>query len=58
MMKEKQPDFLFLMETKISLIRMQSACIQLGFEGMLTIDPIDLSGGFALLWKKASEVEI
>lgn len=58
MVKEKQPRFLFLMETKIYNVRMQSIRIKLGFDSMLTVDPVGLSRGITLLWRKADEVEI
>jgi exonuclease III len=58
LVKEKQPKVLFLMETKIRNSRMQLVRNKLGFEGMLAVDPIGLSGGIALLWKVSSEVDI
>ncbi|GLT53494.1 hypothetical protein SLA2020_267600 [Shorea laevis] len=58
MTKDKQPRILFLMETKICKFRMEYVRNKLGFEGMFTVDPIGLSGGIALLWKEAREVEI
>lgn len=46
------------METKICHNRMQQVRRKIGFEGMLLVDPVGLSGGIALLWKFADEVII
>ncbi|GLT71414.1 hypothetical protein SLA2020_434340 [Shorea laevis] len=56
--RRSNPGLCFLMETKIRNVRMQSVRITLGFDGMLTVDPVGLSGGIALLWKQSEEVEI
>ncbi|GLT53218.1 hypothetical protein SLA2020_265040 [Shorea laevis] len=58
MVKDKKPRFLFLMETKIKQHRLQHVRIKLGFEGLMAVDPVGLSGGIALLWRDAREVEI
>lgn len=57
-MKDKQPRFLFLMETKIRKYHMEVVRNQIGFEGLPNIDLVGRSGGLALLWKEANEVEI
>lgn len=44
----KQPHFLFLMETKVSLFKLQRLRSSLGFEGMIQVDPVGRSGGLAL----------
>lgn len=58
MVKDKQPRFLFLMETKVHQHRMQLIRLQLGFKGMLAVDPVGLNGGIAFLWKDDTEVAI
>jgi hypothetical protein len=58
LVKEKRTRFLFLMETKICKQRMQVIRNKLGFEGLLAVDPVGLSGGIALLWKEDCEVSI
>jgi hypothetical protein len=58
LVEEKKPRFLFLMETRIQQNRMQVVRNKLGFAGMLVVDPIGTSGGLALIWKEATEVEI
>ncbi len=57
-MKEKNPRFLFLMETKMSNKKMQRIRSLLAFEGMLTVDPVGRSRGLVFLWKDVKEVEI
>lgn len=52
------PDFLFLMEVK-----QQSKCMvymkkELGYDDMTTVEPIGLSGGLAVMWKKNFKVDI
>jgi len=56
--KEKRPTILFLIETKIRNEKMQKLRASMGFEGMLTVEPIGLSGGLALLWRDNREVTI
>jgi hypothetical protein len=56
--KEKNPRFLFLMETKMSNKKMQRIRSLLAFEGMLTVDPVGRSRGLVFLWKDVKEVEI
>ncbi|GLT77193.1 hypothetical protein SLA2020_488020 [Shorea laevis] len=52
MVEEKRPRFLFLMETRLRQRRMQGIRTQLGFAGMLTVDPVGTGGGLALLWQE------
>jgi hypothetical protein len=58
MTKEKKPRILFLMETKCSKARVEVVRIKLGFAGAFVVDSVGRSGGLALLWKDAEEVEI
>ena len=58
MVKEKRPNFLFLMETKRSKIKMEVIRSQLGYAGMFVVDPVGKSGGLALLWREVNELEI
>ncbi|GLT63989.1 hypothetical protein SLA2020_365100 [Shorea laevis] len=58
LVKDKQPQFLFLMETKLRQFRMQVIRLKLRYEGMLVVDPIGRSGGLALLWREAHDLEI
>ncbi|WZY69216.1 hypothetical protein YC2023_001456 [Brassica napus] len=58
MCREHLPDFLFLLETKNSsdhVIKLRSS---LGFDHCYLVDPVGLSGGLALFWKKKHEVKI
>jgi hypothetical protein len=58
MVKDKRPNYLFLMETKSSKIKMEWLRVPMGFEGMFAVDPIGCSGGLALMWKDGGEFEI
>lgn len=46
------------MEIKTRNSRLQSIRRLLGYEGMLTVDPIGRSGGLAFMWLRNNEVEI
>jgi endonuclease/exonuclease/phosphatase family metal-dependent hydrolase len=58
LVKEKRPNFLFLMETKRNKIKMEVIRSQLGYAGMFVVDPVGKSGGLALLWRVVEEIEI
>jgi exonuclease III len=58
LVKEKQPNLLFLMETRAKNKKLQAIRCSLGFEGMFSVDPVGLSGGIALFWKNNGEVSI
>jgi hypothetical protein len=49
---------LFLIETKIRNENMQKLRVSMGFEGLLTFEPIGKSWGLALLWRDNKEVTI
>lgn len=58
MCREHFPDFLFLLETKNScscVLKLQSS---LGYDHCHLVDPVGLSGGLALFWKKKYDVKI
>jgi hypothetical protein len=58
MVKEKKPNFLFLMETISNKWRMEWIKVKLGFVSLLAVDPVGRSGGVALLWKEENEIKI
>lgn len=57
-MKDKKPDLVFLIETKLRNSRMQVIRRKLKFSGMLTVDPVGKSEGLALLWRDPVVVDI
>ncbi|XP_019199913.1 PREDICTED: uncharacterized protein LOC109193526 [Ipomoea nil] len=52
MVSKKQPDFVFLIETKVARDHAERLRVTIGFEGLFYVDNDGLSGGLALLWKK------
>ena len=58
LVKEKKPNIVFLMETKLRSNKMERVRVQLGFEYMFVVDSIGKSGGLALFWTEDAEVEI
>jgi hypothetical protein len=58
MVKEKHPNFVFLIETLCSKKRLEYIRVKLGFTGLFVVDPVGKSGGLALLWKDERTLEI
>jgi exonuclease III len=58
MVKEKKPSFLFLMETISKKERMEILRVKFGYEGLFVVEPVGRSGGLALFWRVAEELEI
>lgn len=46
------------METKQKFKFMDDLRLELGYDKMVTVEPIGCSGGLALLWKKSYDVEV
>jgi exonuclease III len=58
LVKQKKPFLVFLMETKLRRVQMETIRRKLEFFNMLTVDCVGKSGGLALLWGDETEVEI
>jgi len=58
LVKNKKPNFLFLIETKVYSGALQRIRLRLGYEGMIHVDPVGRSGGLAFFWRSDSGVEI
>jgi hypothetical protein len=59
MVKNKKPNLVFLMETKIrNNKKMEKIRSKLGFENMFVMDCVGKNGSLVLFWKKEAEVEI
>ncbi|XP_074342622.1 uncharacterized protein LOC141680237 [Apium graveolens] len=54
----EQPKCIFLSETISSRKKMEELCAKLRFEGLITVEPQGRSGGIAMLWKDAIEVNL
>ena len=52
------PDLLFLMETKQKKSYVEHLKTSLGYDECVTVDPIGLSGGLAVMWKSSYVVEV
>nr|GMD06060.1 uncharacterized protein LOC109186215 [Ipomoea batatas] len=54
----KRPIVLFIMETKLSTVKMDKIRVTLGYDNLFTVDPVGLGGGLALFWKKETHLTI
>lgn len=52
------PDFMFLMETKQKNKFMGDLQKELGYDNLITVPPIGLSGGLAVMWKQCYNVSV
>lgn len=55
---QERPSFIFLCETKDSKGRLERLRRELGFDGMLSVDPQGRSEGLALMWKGKDQVNL
>ena len=51
------PDLIFLMETKQKFEYVLGLKKSLGYNHLLTVEPVGLSGGLAVLWKDSFQVD-
>jgi hypothetical protein len=58
MVKERRPNFVFLMETLCQRKYMECLRYRLGFDNIFVVDPVGRSGGLALLWRTKENLEI
>ena len=58
LVKDKKPDLVFLMETKLRRNTMEKVRSKLGFPNMFVVDCIGRSGGLGLLWRAEVNVEV
>ena len=58
MRKDHFPDFLFLSETKQKRAYMVGLQKEYGYDEVLTVEPVGLSGGLAVFWKQCYGVEV
>jgi exonuclease III len=58
LVKDKKPDLVFLMETKLRSKKMEIVRNKMGFSNMFVVDCIGRSGGLGLLWRDEAKVEV
>ena len=58
MVKEKRPNLVFLMETKLQALRVELLKSRLGFESVFVVDCVGRNVGLGLFWNDGFEVEI
>ncbi|XP_019171433.1 PREDICTED: uncharacterized protein LOC109166988 [Ipomoea nil] len=58
MVSRKQPDFVFLMKTKVGREHAEQIRVTIGFEGLFYVNNNGLSGGLALFWRKNSTTRL
>lgn len=58
LVREKEPDLVFLSETKSNSTRMENIPRRLNFGGCFVVECVKTAGGLCLLWKEGIEVNI
>jgi hypothetical protein len=58
MVKENNPDILFLIETMCNKFKLEFLRVKLGFAGLFVVDYMESIGGLALMWKEEAALEI
>lgn len=56
--KEKKPDIVFLMETRLKACKVESIKRKMRMVGCVVVEPRGMSGGLMLMWKNDREVEL
>jgi hypothetical protein len=58
MMKEKRPNLIFLVETKLHNKNLDFLRIKLKFDHLFMVDRVGKSGGLMVLWNETIQVTI
>ncbi|XP_042954578.1 uncharacterized protein LOC122290989 [Carya illinoinensis] len=58
LVKEKLPDVVFIMETKLNYVRSNRIAKSLNFEGCCVSEAVGRSGGLILMWKQKDLLEL
>lgn len=56
--KEKKPDIVFLMETRLKACKAKSIKRKMGMVSCVVVEPRGMSGGLMLMWKNNGKVEL
>jgi hypothetical protein len=58
LVKDKKPNLVFLMETKLPSHRMEAIKFKIGYASNFVVDNVGRSGGLALIWSEEVRVDI
>jgi exonuclease III len=58
MVREKKPNLMFLMETKLRKNKIELIRTKIGFNNMFVVECVGKSGGLALFWEDGNNVEV
>jgi hypothetical protein len=58
MVRDKRPNLIFLMETKLRKKKMENVRTKIGLNNMFVVESIGKSGGLTLFWEEECKVEI
>ena len=58
LVRKKGPTIFFLMETKLSIAKIQKLCFDLSFQSMQVVSSDGRSGGLAMFWKSNCNLHI
>jgi hypothetical protein len=58
LVKDKRPNLVFLMETKLPSHHMETIKVKTGYRSIFVMDNVGRRGGLALMWSEEIRVEI
>lgn len=58
LVRDSQPDVVFLAETKLTDAQVKKMLYNLGFPFLVSIPPVNIAGGLCLAWRNGMEIEV
>jgi hypothetical protein len=58
MVREKKPNLVFLMETKLRKNKMEVIWMKIGFKNLFVVESVEKSRGLGLFWEDGCDVEV
>jgi hypothetical protein len=58
MVKDKRPNLVFLMETKLRKTKMENVRTKIGFNNMIVVECVGKSEGLVLFWEDSLDIEV